>query len=195
MSHAVVDEFFYHFFYHYLHCVGRATEVSYSSIIVLARLLKSAIAPLQRVQIAAVRIICNLGQHGRVTTAPYELHWLPVKQCVTCNLFLCTSFMPNLVLSAWLNQSRPRPPALHPVPDSVLGAVDAMSNQQLVSSWTSRFLHSWLCSLELSSHITPTQNKLNIFKRGLKTVFWSEHTCNSISISTIAYYVMVRFPV
>ena len=41
---------------------------------VLAGLPKSSIAPLQRVQNAAARLICALGPHHHVTLSPRELH-------------------------------------------------------------------------------------------------------------------------
>ena len=53
---------------------------------VLAGLPKLAIAPLQRVQNAAARLICGLGPRDHVTPALYELHWLPVEQRVTFKL-------------------------------------------------------------------------------------------------------------
>ena len=53
---------------------------------VLAGLPKSTIAPLQRVQNAAARLICGLGPRDHVTPALYELHWLPIEQRVTFKL-------------------------------------------------------------------------------------------------------------
>lgn len=53
---------------------------------VLAGLPKSTIAPLQRAQNAAARLICGLGPRDHVTPALYELHWLPVEQRVTFKL-------------------------------------------------------------------------------------------------------------
>ena len=45
---------------------------------VLAGLPKSTIAPLQRVQNAAVRHITGIGQRDHVTPALQKLHWLPI---------------------------------------------------------------------------------------------------------------------
>ena len=83
----------------------------------LAGLPKSTIAPLQRVQNAASRLICGLGPHDHVTPALYELHWLPVEQRVTFKL--CTlmhlihtgcspSYMSEIVTSTSSIASRAR---------------------------------------------------------------------------------------
>ena len=53
---------------------------------VLAGLPKSSIAPLQRVQNAAARLICALGPHDHVTPSLRELHWLPVEQRIVFKL-------------------------------------------------------------------------------------------------------------
>ena len=53
---------------------------------VLAGLPKSSIAPLQRVQNAAARLICALGPHDHVTPSLRELHWLPVEQRIIFKL-------------------------------------------------------------------------------------------------------------
>ena len=84
---------------------------------VLAGLPKSTIAPLQRVQNAAARLICGLGPHDHVTPALYELHWLPVEQRVTFKLCIlmhlihtgCSpSYMSELVTSTSSIASRSR---------------------------------------------------------------------------------------
>jgi len=54
----------------------------------LAGLPKSTIAPLQRVQNAAARLIMNLRIRDHVTPALRQLHWLPVHHRV--NFKLCT---------------------------------------------------------------------------------------------------------
>jgi hypothetical protein len=46
---------------------------------VFAGLPKSSIAPLQRVQNAAARLICAVGPRDHVTPSLHELHWLPVE--------------------------------------------------------------------------------------------------------------------
>jgi hypothetical protein len=46
----------------------------------LAALPSSALAPLQRVQNAAARLIFNLKSSDHITAAFKELHWLPIKQ-------------------------------------------------------------------------------------------------------------------
>jgi hypothetical protein len=56
---------------------------------ILAGLPQSSTAPLQRVQIAAARLICALGPYDHVTPALRELHWLPVEQRIILKL-ICT---------------------------------------------------------------------------------------------------------
>ena len=46
---------------------------------VLTGLPKSAIAPLQRVQNAAARLITGIGLRDHVTPALQQLHWLPIQ--------------------------------------------------------------------------------------------------------------------
>ena len=53
---------------------------------VLAGLPMSTIAPLQRVQNAAARVICGLSSRDHVTPALRELHWLPVPYRITYKL-------------------------------------------------------------------------------------------------------------
>ena len=44
----------------------------------LSRLPQFTLAPLQRVLNAAARLVCDLRQHERVTSALIDLHWRPV---------------------------------------------------------------------------------------------------------------------
>ena len=53
---------------------------------VLAGLPKSTIAPLQRVQNAAARLITGTGRRDHVTPALQKLHWLPIPYCITYKL-------------------------------------------------------------------------------------------------------------
>jgi len=46
--------------------------------VVLAGLPKSTIAPLQRVQNAAARLVARLGSRDHVTSTIRDLHWVPV---------------------------------------------------------------------------------------------------------------------
>jgi len=55
---------------------------------VLASLPKVTIAPLQRVQNAAARLILRLAPHEHVTAALRHLHWLPVQYQITYKLCL-----------------------------------------------------------------------------------------------------------
>jgi hypothetical protein len=75
---------------------------------VLAGLPKSTIAPLQRVQNAAARLIGGLGPHDHVTPAVYELHWLPVEQRVTSKLCTLMHLMSEQVTSTSSIASRSR---------------------------------------------------------------------------------------
>ena len=52
----------------------------------LAGLPKSTIAPLQRVQNAAARLITGIGYRDHVTPSPQSLHWLPVSYRITYKL-------------------------------------------------------------------------------------------------------------
>lgn len=53
---------------------------------VLAGLPKSTIAPLQRVQNAAARLITGIGRRDHVTPALQKLHWLPIPYRITYKL-------------------------------------------------------------------------------------------------------------
>ena len=55
-------------------------------VLVLAGLPKTSIAPLQRVQNAAARIICGLRSRDHITPALIQLHWLPVEYHITYKL-------------------------------------------------------------------------------------------------------------
>jgi len=55
---------------------------------VLAGLPKVTIAPLQRAQNAAARLILRLASHDHVTAALRHLHWLPVQYRITYKLCL-----------------------------------------------------------------------------------------------------------
>lgn len=79
----------------------------------LAELPASTLAPLQRVQNAAARLVLNLKPYDHITPALIELHWLPVKQRIAYKLCL-------LVHKSFTGQA----PAylcdlLHPVSDIV----------------------------------------------------------------------------
>jgi len=50
---------------------------------VLAGLPKSTIAPQQRVQNAAARLVARLGPRDHVTSTIRDLHWLPVQHHIT----------------------------------------------------------------------------------------------------------------
>ena len=55
---------------------------------ILAGLLASSLAKLQRVQNAAARLVLGLRAHDHVTAALRELHWLAVKYRIQCKLCL-----------------------------------------------------------------------------------------------------------
>jgi len=57
---------------------------------VLANLPVSTIAPLQRVQNAAARLIKGLRPRDHVTSALRDLHWLPVRHRITYKLCVLT---------------------------------------------------------------------------------------------------------
>jgi len=53
----------------------------------LAGLLQSTLAPLQRVQNAAARLVFELGARGHVTASLIQLHWLPVHWRIQFKLY------------------------------------------------------------------------------------------------------------
>ena len=55
---------------------------------VLAGLPKTTIAPLQRAQNAAARLVARLGPRDHVSNAVHDLHWLPVQHRITYKLCL-----------------------------------------------------------------------------------------------------------
>ena len=65
------------------------SRIDYCSI-VLAGLPASTIAPLQRVQNAAARLVLRLDRRSHITAALHEVHWLPVKYRIQ---FKITVFM------------------------------------------------------------------------------------------------------
>ena len=82
----------------------------------LAGLPKSTIAPLQRVQNAAARLIMNLGPRDHVSSALKQLHWLPVHcriQFKLCSMMhsihvqQCPVYLTNLVQGSAVHQRRP----------------------------------------------------------------------------------------
>ena len=54
----------------------------------LAGLPKTTIAPLQRAQNAAARLVARLGPRDHVSNALHDLHWLSVQNCITYKLCL-----------------------------------------------------------------------------------------------------------
>ena len=66
----------------------RTTAISTYCNAVLAGLPKVTIAPLQRAQNAAARLILRLAPHDHVTAALRHLHWLPVQYRLTYKLCL-----------------------------------------------------------------------------------------------------------
>jgi len=56
---------------------------------------KTTIAPLQRAQNAAARLVAQLGPHDHVSNALHDLHWLPVQQRITYKLCLLMHLVHN----------------------------------------------------------------------------------------------------
>jgi len=82
----------------------------------LAGLPKSTIAPLQRVQNAAARLILNLHMRDHVTPARRQLHWLPVhlrvkfKLCTMMHAIhtgQCPTYIADIVQAVADNPTRP----------------------------------------------------------------------------------------
>jgi len=81
------------------------TRVDYCNS-VLAGLPACKLAPLQRVQNAAARLVLNLDRRSRISPALQQLHWLPVKYRVTSKIATlmhqilhnrCPSYLVDLV--------------------------------------------------------------------------------------------------
>ena len=62
---------------------------------ILAGLPKTTIAPLQRAQNAAARLVAQLGPRDHVSNALRDLHWLPVQQRITYKLCLLMHLVHN----------------------------------------------------------------------------------------------------
>jgi len=70
---------------------------------VLVGLPASTLAPLQRVQNAAARLILGLSRRSHVTPALQQLHWLPIKIRIT---FKVATLMYKIVHQLPLHTSR-----------------------------------------------------------------------------------------
>ena len=62
---------------------------------ILAGLPKTTIAPLQRAQNAAARLVARLGPRDHVSNALRDLHWLPVQHRITFELCLLMHLVHN----------------------------------------------------------------------------------------------------
>jgi len=62
---------------------------------ILTGLPKTTIAPLQRAQNAAARLVAQLGPRDHVSNALRDLHWLPVQQRITYKLCLLAHLVHN----------------------------------------------------------------------------------------------------
>jgi len=69
------------------------------------------IAPLQRVQNAAARLVARLGPYDHVTATLKERHWLPIEQRIVFNLCV----LMHLVHIGLISESAPlhQPKSLH----------------------------------------------------------------------------------
>ena len=65
---------------------------------VLAGLPQSTLQPLQRVQNAAARLICDVPYHEHITAHLHELHWLPVRLRIEYKLCLTMYNVHNVLL-------------------------------------------------------------------------------------------------
>jgi len=79
----------------------------------LAGLPSSTIAPLQRVQNTAARIVARLRPRDHVTPALQELHWLPVKQRIVYKLCLLMHLVHIGRAPLYLSQSLTTTASLH----------------------------------------------------------------------------------
>ena len=72
---------------------------------ILAGLPKSTLAPLQRAQNAAARLVARLGPRDHVSKALHDLHWLPVQQRITYKLCLLMHLVHNNRAPSYLADS------------------------------------------------------------------------------------------
>ena len=72
---------------------------------ILAGLPKSTIAPLQRAQNAAARLVTRLGPRDHVRNALCSLHWLPVQERITYRLCLLMHLVHNNRAPSYLADS------------------------------------------------------------------------------------------
>jgi len=72
---------------------------------ILAGLPKSTIAPLQRTQNAAARLVSRLGPRDHVRNALRSLHWLPVQERITYKLCLLMHLVHNNRAPSYLADS------------------------------------------------------------------------------------------
>ena len=72
---------------------------------VLAGLPASTVAPLQRVQNAAARLVFNLRPSDHVTPALLQLHWLPIQSRITFKLCVLMYQAQTAVLPAYLAET------------------------------------------------------------------------------------------
>jgi len=75
------------------------------------RLPRSTIQPQQRVMNAAARVIMNLSLRDHVKSALMQLHWLPVEQKITYQLYVYTGQAPQYLSTVY-------PQFLHSVADT-----------------------------------------------------------------------------
>ena len=93
---------------------------------VLASLPKSTIAPLQRAQNAAARLVTGIGLRDHVTPVLQQLHWLPVQYRITFKLCLLMHRIHTKRAASYLT-------------DKVAATADLQSRAGLRSASTSKY--------------------------------------------------------
>jgi hypothetical protein len=88
---------------HRLVCAFVLSRIDYCNAL-FAGLPASTLAPLQRVQNAAARLVCNLKWSSHITPALKELHWLPIKQRICYKLSTIVHKCVNHQAPAYLTQ-------------------------------------------------------------------------------------------
>jgi len=141
---------------------------------VLAGLPQSTLQPLQRVQNAAARLICDVPYHEHITAHLRELHWLPVRSRIEYKLCLTMYNVHNGRCPSYLSDMFQ--PADAPSRPLRLRSADSSSyvKPRLRTKFGERaFSHSGPAAWNQLPEHTRQLSSLSVFKRELKTILFS----------------------